>query len=310
MIPFELTGIDVQRDGGVAEQLVANAVPAGLGLAGAEIDQPQLGIVGARDPGIGARPLAVRHVAPGVAARFAGIGDGGEFPDLAAVLDVIGGDEAAVQLRSLVADTKPQNELAIRDHHAADLVPAVIGNLELPVDLAGARVERIHGGVAGGIEKLVAIQRHGARGRIHLIFQPGPQPVFPDQVAGRRVQRLHRVVDDGRNKHHAVMHQGGDLLAFAILHRPYPAQLQIVHILGGDLLQRRMAPAGIILVVHQPVGGGRIQHHLFGDGRVVFDRSGKGDAGADGNAAGGDVARIRVSARRDDRTDRDVRRGG
>src|ERR1700722_8428364 len=75
LIPFERAGIDVQRDRGVAEKLVADAVLAGLGLAGAPIDQPQLGIIGTRDPGVGASPLGVGHVAPTVPARLAGIGD-------------------------------------------------------------------------------------------------------------------------------------------------------------------------------------------------------------------------------------------
>src|ERR1044071_5225866 len=80
VVPFEFAGIDVERDGGVAEKLVADAVFASLGLAGAEIDQPQLGIIGARDPGIGAGSLAVGHIAPTVSARLAIISDGVEFP--------------------------------------------------------------------------------------------------------------------------------------------------------------------------------------------------------------------------------------
>ena len=114
-----------ERERGVAEKLVADAVLARLGLAGAPIGEPELGIIGARDPGVGAGPLAVGHIAPAVPARLARIGDGGEFPDLVAVIDVIGGDEAAVLQRRLVADAAPDDELAVGHHHAADLVVAI-----------------------------------------------------------------------------------------------------------------------------------------------------------------------------------------
>lgn len=81
------------------------------------------------------------------------------------------------------------------------------------------------------------------------------------------------------------MHQGRDLLALAIVHGPDPAKLQILHIPGGDLLERRMAPALIIPIMHQPVGRGRMQHHLFGDGRVFGHRAFDGYAGPERNIA-------------------------
>ena len=62
LVPFERAGIDIQCNRGVAEKLVADAARAGLGLAGAPIGQLELGIIGARDPGIGAGALAVGHV--------------------------------------------------------------------------------------------------------------------------------------------------------------------------------------------------------------------------------------------------------
>src|SRR5262249_28466478 len=75
VVPLHLPGIGVERQSGIREQRIAVGAalvaPRRLGLTGAPIGQIEFGIVGSRDPGIGAGPLVVGQIAPGIAARGA-----------------------------------------------------------------------------------------------------------------------------------------------------------------------------------------------------------------------------------------------
>ena len=87
-----------------------------------------------------------------------------------------------------------------------------------------------------------------------------------------RIQRLHDVagiVDE----HDAVVDQGSGLIG-AFVHGPDPLQLQILHVLRGDLVQRAVIVGVIIVPDHQPVAGIGIAQHGVGDRRVVLHFAG------------------------------------
>ena len=101
-------------------------------------------------------------------------------------------------------------------------------------------------------------------------------PVLPDQFAGLRVQCLHDVsgiVDE----HNAVVHQRRGLIR-AFVHRPHPLELQAFYVLRGDLVQGAVIVGVIVVANHQPVVGIGITQHRVGDGRIVLDFSGDGQA--------------------------------
>ncbi len=195
-----------------------------------------------------------------------------------------------------VAVGQPDKNFAAYGDGAAGVAVAFLAVLDLgfPDDLSGSGVKGIKLGVRGGHKHLVAIERQAARGAIGAGGRR-PDAVLPQQLAGSRIQRLHRVGDIGQ-EHDAVMHDGRDLAGAAVIHRPGPDQLQVLHIRRGDLFERRIAPALIIAPVHQPVAIGGIAQHLVGDGAIVLDGAGHRQAKPrggirSGGALGGGSAR-------------------
>ena len=101
-VPRQLPGVCVQRQrGGRVERLVERRRPAiekrpRLRLRGSPIGEIQIGIVGARDPGLDTRPRFLGKLAPRVVARLALARDRVEPPRALPRVDVDGADEAAV----------------------------------------------------------------------------------------------------------------------------------------------------------------------------------------------------------------------
>ena len=94
-IPFQLAGIDIQRDNAIGIKIVAGPALAGplrIGLARPVIDKLQLGIISAADPD---RAAAWDMAAPAFQGRIATFGNGVPSPTIVASLFVIGLDEAA-----------------------------------------------------------------------------------------------------------------------------------------------------------------------------------------------------------------------
>ena len=102
--------------------------------------------------------------------------------------------------------------------------------------------------------------------------------MLPDQISGTRVQRLDRVGHIRRQEHHAVVHERRNLLSHTVFERPRPFQLQPSGVLRCDLIQRAVAPPGVIAVVHQPIRVWRSRKHLFGDRRVIPHRACYGES--------------------------------
>ena len=161
------------------------------------------------------------------------------------------------------------------------MIPPILSSgfgthLVLPDDVAVARVQRVQRGIGSGIEHQVAVQRHRPR-RVLTSRPDRAEPMFPDQVPRPRIECLHRVRHIRRQEHDAVVHQRRNLLPHAVFERPRPLQLQTSHVPGCDLIQRAVAPACVVAVVHQPIRVRRPRKHVFGDRRVRFDRAGYGE---------------------------------
>ena len=96
-MPAELAAVRVERQQRIGVQVVAFAdfpVPVRAGVAGSPINEVQLRVVGAGDPGRGgaAFPTVPR---PSLVAGLAGAGHGPETPGALAALRVVGVEEAA-----------------------------------------------------------------------------------------------------------------------------------------------------------------------------------------------------------------------
>ena len=152
----------------------------------------------------------------------------------------------------------------------------MVGDDRVPDPLAGARVEGDEAGIGRGHEELVLVNGEvaahaGVAGRRHLHL------VLPDEVSGGRVERLHHRADAGE-VHDAVVHDRRRRVPAALAHRPHPGQLQLAGVEPVDVRQRAVVPRLVIAPDHQPVAVVRIAQHRVGDGPIVLDRAGHGDA--------------------------------
>ena len=224
-----------------------------LGLGGGPVDETRLGVVAPRDPRIGPRAPNQRQVAPGVAGRVSGAGDGRGAPQLGAGLRIVSGDEADVVLVPL-APGHPGHDLAVHDNRAAGVPVAqvAVGHLMLPDQLTRPRVEGNQLRSARARVDLVVVDgdaapRHAGAaidGQVLILRDGLPPRVFPDQISGGRVQRLRAA--PARNVHHAGAHERGYLVG-ARLHSPGPDVLQVAHVLPVDLVEGAVA-----LIIQRP----------------------------------------------------------
>ena len=294
VVPGNAAVLDAKGEGGVG---VGGGVGGGeaparghprLGLRGAEVDEPELGIPAARHPDIGSPAQLERQTAPGVAAGLAGTRDGVGAPELAARARVVGGDEAALLVEAAAA-VDAVDDLAVGDNgpRAVRIALLRVGDARLPAHRAGGRVQRHHVRVGGGHVDHVLPDGQGAQ----LTARPALEapPVFPQGGAVGRVQRLHDVAGVAQEED-TIAHQGG-LLAPAVLHAPRPGELQAVHVGGVDLVERAVPPRPRVAAPVQPVargGVGQVGVRGWGEagGAVGTGRAG-GSLGQVAHAGGG-----------------------
>ncbi len=292
-VPQPLAGLEVDGDEALREQVVAGPVAAVV-VAGGDLDREvgdaQLLVDGQVGPHPGVPGVDGRVVQPRVASELAGPGDGVEDPPALAGAGVVAAD---VALDVLAARGRPAG--AVRgpddDHVAGDDGGAV------PPDLAGQGVDGLvvvalevddavdpeprHGPprarvepdelVADGdqVDALVALAvgpvgdaaaRHAADG-VHppLAFV---EAVDPQQLAGGRVERHHVAAAAGGGVEHAVDHQGRGLVV-EVGERPEvggaeaPLDLEVVEVVGGDLVERGVPGAAQVAAVGPPLAAGR-----------------------------------------------------
>ena len=299
--PRELAGVDVERQRRAGEQRVvldrhaaADRHPR-LRLRRAPERQVQHGIVAAGDPRLAARAEQRGQRAPRVASLLALRCHGVESPQLFAGRRVVRADEALLLAIRLTA-AESLDDLALRDERAAARAVVAfraIADRGVPHGLAGSRVERHQVRVARRQEDLVVIQRDAAhRGAVRV----GAVAVLPNQFAGLPVERLQdvaRVVEEDD----AVVNDRRRLIGAAFVHRPDPFQLQILHVVGGDLVQRAEIRRVVIAADHQPVGRIRIAQHRLGDRDEVLHFAVDRDADWRRGAATAAAASRRLSRR-------------
>ena len=272
VVPEQLAGIGVERQARVRVQRVAvgAAYRAGprLGLGGGPVDDVQLRVVAAGDPGVAAGPEAQGQIAPGVPARVFGARDRRGAPDLFAGRRIVAGDEADVVLVAAAAGDAG-DQLAVGDDRAGGVAVAEgrVGGPGLPDQFPVARVERQDRCPAGGGEDAVAEDRD-------VLLHPAAEspraiagdlrPVLPDQVAVGGVERLDHAAGM-RQVHDPVVDQRRRLLGAGVVHRPRPHQLELADVLGRDLVERAVAPGVLRPSPVEPLSRFRVAQHLLRD---------------------------------------------
>jgi len=260
--PLDLAGLHVDGHGRAGVEVVALAQVAvpGRRVAGAEVGQAGLGIVGAAQPGRGAAGL------PQVAgpALVDGAGDAVLLLVAVLVVDVAhvafhgrAGPQQAAGLRVARLDAADHAELAARhagEHHAVGndgrgggrVAGGIVVDLLLPHHVAGVLVERDQLGVQRGEDHEVVVQRSAAVDHVAAGHDALGQAVLvlPQLPAGGGVQRKDARV--GRGDEHLAVHDHRlGLLAALLLaaegEGPHGQQLRGVA--GIDLLERRVALA-------------------------------------------------------------------
>ena len=269
VVSLQFAGVGVERDDRVRVEVVARTGVADprAGVAGAPVGQVQVGVERARHPH--RRPAGAPGIAwPGVVPRLAGTRDGVGLPDLGPGVGVERRDEAA---DAPFAARDTHHHLAVDDQrgHRHVVAGAVVLHRLFPHDVARDGVERDHERVGGGQVDLVVPQPDPAAGRVNLL-QVGwrPTPIPPAQLTGAGVHRHHLVLRRG-DEHHAVVDHRRRLVPLGDAGRQRPDRLEPGHVLGGNLVERAVAPAGVGSSVHQPVVRRRVRQALVRDGCVV-----------------------------------------
>ena len=259
-VPLQLARRRPERDDAVRVQVVTRTVPAvevGGGVAGAPVDQIELGVVRAGHPG-GAAAVPPAVPRPRLVARLPGAGNDVEPPALLAGPRVERHDMAAVrQVAAARADHDHVVHQQRRRAHVAAELGAVL-HQRPPRLLAGLDVDRHHVVVVGAEVQVALAERQPAdrldrppavaRVRRRMVVD-----VTPDLPPVGRVEGVD-AVPGGGEIHHAVRHERRALQAVfehAALERP--RCLQVLDVAGVDLVEGAMAQRAVRAAVHQPV---------------------------------------------------------
>ena len=265
VVPLELAVVGVDGNRRARIKRVAFGSPReshpGFGLGSSPECEIENGIITARNPHLRARTIAIRKIAPCVRSRIAGGRDGIKAPQLFAGCRVVGAHETFLFLVAL-ACAKTFEHFAIDDERPARVAVAR-GNLRVPGFLPVARIERDHTIAAGEID-FVLINRDPAHRNV------AAETVFPDDPAGHAVDRLDDAARVGEIDH-SVVHDGCGLIRAAFMHRRFPDQLKILHVVACDLIQRTVVGGRIIATDHQPVAGIGVLQHRVGHRNIVLN---------------------------------------
>ena len=254
-----------------------------LRLRGSPVREIQIGIVRARDPRFDAGALLLRQLAPRVEARLTFARNRVEPPRALSCVDIDGADVTPIGRRVPTAAGDALQHVVANHDGAAGGWMIHIGERRVPQDVAGARAERDHVRVARRQKDFVLGDGDAADAAIpgRLI---GTHARFPDEVAGFRIDRLHDVAG-AREIHHAVVDDGRRLIRTRVVHRPDPCELQILHVVARDLIERAVAPPVIVAAEDEPVARRRILQHLRRHRDVVLHLASDGDTAHRGGAA-------------------------
>ena len=254
-VPLHFAGIGVEGDDALGVEVVAFAdvaVEIGGGVAGAPVEEIQLGIVGAGEPGAAAAGFP-GVAGPGVVAGFAGAGDGVPAPETFAGVGVIGVEEA---VEAMIAGGDAHDDFILDDHGrgGGPIAFGGFGDFGFPEHGSVTSVEGDQVGVGGAEVDFIAVDGDAAVG---ASLQRGLAFIAPDFTALAGVEgvdfvgigEVHDAIDDDGNGFQAaggvdVVHPFGD--------KP-------LGVFGIDLFEKRMALGVILAVVMEPVSGARFE---------------------------------------------------
>ena len=293
VVPRHLPGIRIQRDDGARIEVVAGTAESGehrLGIAGAEVIEIELGIVGARNP---RHAATVRHrifVGPAVGAGLAGARCRVPAPDQVAAFR-IARLEVAGDIERVAADT--DDDLPADDHGRVgrEVLALHVRDLVVPALLAGRHVERDE--VVVGRQEVQPVAEYAHATVADVVATARFPRVVPDLPPGPHVQRIdvigHREVQD------AVQHQRRRLdgrrgAARRRRLRPFaaddgagargvepidPGQRQVPDVGRVDLFERAESPPRVVAVIRRP----RVGRDLGGDHGRQGHKGNKGHKG-------------------------------
>ena len=265
-VPAQLPGVGVERHHRAGVEVVARPlgpVVVGTRVAGAPVDQVQLRVVRARQPGRGAAVhpglrvavgLRVRRARlPGLVTRLARSRNRVEAPDLLAGLGVERRDEPA---DALIAARGADDDLAVdgQRRQREGVGQRHVRHAGVPELHARRRVDRHHVRVERCHEHLVAEHRHAAvvRPAAGEVVGRRRVAVDPEHASGPGVEG-DDVVGPLRQVHHAVDHDGRRLPRPCHGGLVHPLQAEAADVVGGDLVELAVALAEVAARVGQPV---------------------------------------------------------
>src|SRR5690349_12593726 len=251
--PDELSRVWIEGDDRAGVKIFARPLVAnenGIGIAGAPIEEIELGVVGSRHPSHAAAvEESVGIFRPSFGAGLAGIGFGVPAP-----LDGSGFRIERFEITANIGNvTRDTGNDVITDHqrsHGGEIAELGIGELDVPPDRAALGVEADHVGVRRGEVEPILVHAQAAIAdvvafRFTVIV---PNLAAETSVDGPNVVRRREVEN-------AVYFKGS---RFKFLVRGIdPGERKGIDVGSVDLVERAEAPAGIVAVVGGPrVGGG------------------------------------------------------
>ena len=260
-IPLDITARGIERKYRAGVEVVARSqvtVPVRRGVADRPVQQIELGIVGAGQPGRAAACLPAIS-APGVAARLAGRRDRELAPESLARRGIVGIDEPA---DARLGATHPDNDLAVdcQRRERQGKADIVVGNDRVPAHGTCRGIERDNMCIEGADINRIIEHRDTAIDlretdvlgfRVH-VGRPGPEHLagccIERRYRARRLGEIHDAVDDDRRR----LDQPGTANGRG-LHLVRPDHFQVCNIVLVDLLQRRITFRTIGARISQPV---------------------------------------------------------
>ena len=249
--PGQRAGVGIERDDGAGPAVVAGphlAVEHRGRVAGADVEQIELRIVGAGHP----------HLAAGGAAADRTWRAGGRRAVERPLRRARVGVERAQDARQVVEIARDADDEMVADEErrVRGPVPLLrVGDHHVPLHRAVARVEGDQVGVWRGEEHQVPGHRGAAVADVEAVVRR--IGVAPDLAPVARVDRPQVV--GGGDVDHAVGHdrRGFDLLRLSGLERP--RERELADVVGRDLRQAAVMTARVVAVVGEPAVGGRLQ---------------------------------------------------
>ncbi len=264
--PLELTGIDVQRNDGFGIEVRPLAALAGdhrLRISGADIEQAEVGVVGAGHPG---HPAPMHHgfdAGPGFGFRGAGLGMGVpapfEFACFRIVRFQIPGD-----IEVIAADAG-NHVIAGDDRRDRGVVElAEVADFGVPLLFAVGDVERDE--IAIGRFDVDRIAPHSDPAIADVPAALRFPAEVPQLASGARIDGIDvirqrgeqdAVHDDGRTLDGRGVSSATALRTSAEARPVDPGERHRIDIVLVDLIEWRVAAAGIVSVIGRPVLGAR-----------------------------------------------------